>query len=62
MDHKGLQVEVTVEDPKMFKQPWTGLVTYRPQSNWPEMVVLPDGLLEIGGPLRQNPVALKADF
>jgi hypothetical protein len=57
----GLQVEITVEDPKMFTQPWTGLVTYRPETNWPEMVCA-DSLLEIGGPPRQNPVAVKADF
>jgi hypothetical protein len=61
MSRKGLQLEVTVEDPKMFKQSYTGLVTYRPQSSWPEMVCA-DSLLEIGGPPRQNPVALKADF
>lgn len=61
MSRKGLQVEITVEDTKMFTQPWTGLATYRPQSNWPEMVCA-DSLLEIGGPPRQNPVALKPDF
>jgi hypothetical protein len=66
--HKGLQVEVRVEDPKMFTQPWTGLVTYRPESNWPEMICADPPslsnttLLEISGPLRQNPVALKPDF
>src|SRR5205085_2764950 len=27
LSHKGLQVAVTVEDPKMFTQPWTGLVS-----------------------------------
>jgi hypothetical protein len=57
----GLQVEVTVEDPKMFTQPWKGVVTYRPETNWPEMVCA-DSLLEIGGPPRQNPVAEKRDF
>ena len=68
MSRKGLQVTVTVEDPKMFRKPYTGLVTYRPESNWPEMICADPPslsnttLLEIGGPLRQNPVALKADF
>jgi hypothetical protein len=68
MNHKGLQLEVTVEDAKMFTKPWTGFVTYRPASNWPEMVCADPpslsntNLLEIGGPPRQNPVALKADF
>jgi hypothetical protein len=66
--HKGLQVQVTVDDPKMFKQPWTGLVTYRPESNWPEMIcddppsLTNTTLLEIGGPARQGPIAAKADF
>jgi hypothetical protein len=36
---KGLQVEVTVEDPVVFTTPWTGLVTYRrAQGEWAEAV------------------------
>ena len=36
---KGLQVEVTVEDPAMFKGPWTGIVTYRrAQGEWAEAI------------------------
>src|SRR5258707_14363624 len=31
---KGLQVEVTVEDPGTFTMPWSGLVTYQRQSGW----------------------------
>ena len=66
--HKGLQVEVTIQDPKMFTKPWAGYVTYRPESNWPEMIcddppsLTNTAILEIGGPPRQGPVALKADF
>jgi hypothetical protein len=37
MSRKGLQVEVTVDDPKTFTMPWKGLATYRPESSWPEM-------------------------
>ena len=59
--HKGLQVEVTVDDPKMFTRPWTGLVTYRPETGWPEMVCA-ESLLELSGPPRQVPVANKPDF
>ena len=33
---RGLQVEVTVEDPAMFHKPWTGVVTYRPGLPWLE--------------------------
>ena len=32
MSKKGLQVEVTVDDPKTFTMPWTGLLTYRQNS------------------------------
>jgi hypothetical protein len=36
---KGLQVEVTVEDPVMFTNPWTGTVTYRhAQGGWAEAI------------------------
>ena len=59
--NKGLQVEVTVDDPKIFTQPWTGLVTYRPQLNWPEMVCA-ENLRESNGPDRDVPVAATPDF
>ena len=36
--HKGLQVEVTVDDPKTFTTPWKGFATYRPETAWPEMI------------------------
>jgi hypothetical protein len=58
---KGLQVEVTVDDPKMFTRPWKGFVTYRPQSRWPEMVCA-ESLRESTGPERQVPVAERPDF
>ena len=58
---KGLQVEVTVDDPKTFTQPWTGLVTYRPQIGWPEMVCA-ENLRESHGPDREVPVAGTPDF
>ena len=36
---KGLQIEITVEDPNVFTVPWSGLVTYRPvNGEWPETV------------------------
>ena len=36
---KGLQVEITVEDPVMFTTRWSGLVTYRHVlGEWPEVV------------------------
>ena len=36
---KGLQIEITVEDPVIFTTPWSGLVTYRHVlGDWPEAV------------------------
>ena len=58
---KGLQVEVTVDDPKTFTMPWTGLLTYRPQTRWPEMVCA-ENLRESTGPDREVPVAETPDF
>jgi len=60
-EHKGLQVEVTVEDPEIFTKPWKGLVTYRPESRWPEMVCA-ENIREATGPERKLPVAEKPDF
>jgi hypothetical protein len=58
---QGLQVEVTVDDPGIFRAPWKGLVTYQPMSNWPEMVCA-ESLTELTGPPRDVPTAEKADF
>ena len=36
---KGLQVEVSIDDPQMFTSKWSGLVTFRPTiGEWPEAV------------------------
>ena len=65
---KGLQVSMTVDDPKMFTQPWNALVTYRPFTNWPEMVcadppsLTNTTLLDVGAGPRDVPVANKPDF
>ena len=56
-----LQVEVTVDDPGSFTKPWSGLVTYRRESEWPEMVCA-ESLRESSGPERVVPVAEKPDF
>jgi hypothetical protein len=58
---KGLQVEVTVDDPGSFTTPWSGLVTYQRESIWPEMVCA-ENLRESSGPERKVPVADKPDF
>jgi hypothetical protein len=58
---KGLQVEVMVEDPKIFTRPWNGLVTYRPQLGWMEMVCA-ENIRESTGPERDVPVDDTPDF
>jgi hypothetical protein len=58
---KGLEVEVTVDDPKIFTRPWTGILTYRPQTGWPEMVCS-ENLRESSGPDRDAPVDNTPDF
>ncbi len=60
-NEKGLQVEVTVEDPVMFTQSWKGLVTYQRGHGWPEMVCA-ENLRESSAPDKGVPVALKPDF
>jgi hypothetical protein len=61
LEKKGLEVEITVDDPKMFTRPWKGLATYRPMSNWPEMSCS-ESTHEITGPDRQVPMADKSEF
>ena len=58
---KGLQVEITVEDPAMFTTPWSALVTYRPATGrWPEAACAER--LSIIGMVSQMPIADKPDF
>lgn len=61
LSKKGLQVEVTVEDPKMFTTPWKGFVTYRPADNWPEMTCA-ESATTSAGVESHLPTATKPDF
>jgi hypothetical protein len=61
LSKKGLQVEVTVEDRKMFTAPWKGLLTYRPATGWPEMTCA-ESLTQSAGVESKLPVANKPDF
>lgn len=59
---KGLQVEVTVEDPVMFTTPWRGLVTYRrAQGEWAEAICAENPNAYYGSDAA-IPVAETADF
>ena len=59
---KGLQVEVTVEDPIMFTAPWTGIVTYRrAQGEWAEAICAENPNAYYGSDAA-IPVAQKPDF
>jgi len=60
---KGLQLEITVEDPGVFTQPWSGTVTYRrPQGEWAEMVCAENTHEYYAGKETSIPVAAKPDF
>jgi hypothetical protein len=59
---KGLQIEITVEDPNVFTMPWSALVTYRrTASGWVEEVCA-ENLRESVGPERKVPTAVVPDF
>jgi hypothetical protein len=59
---KGLQIEITVEDPNVFTMPWSALVTFRrATSGWLEEVCA-ENLRESVGPERKVPRADVPDF
>jgi hypothetical protein len=61
-NRKGLQVQVTIEDPKVFTTPWSANVTYRrTKDNWQEQVCA-ENPVEISGKRTEIPEAAKADF
>ncbi len=59
---KGLQVQVTVEDPKVFTTPWSANITYRrTKDNWQEQVCA-ENPVEVSGKFTEIPEADKVDF
>jgi hypothetical protein len=60
---KGLQVQVTVEDPKIFTTPWSANVTYRRgRGAWQEQVCAENPVDYQSGKRAAVPQAEKADF
>jgi hypothetical protein len=60
---KGLQVEITVEDPSMLTKSWSGLVTYRHVlGEWPEAVCAENQREYYANKDTQVPQADKPDF
>ena len=60
---KGLQVEFTVEDPNVFKMPWSGAATYRKSDGtWIENVCAENLHEYYGNKDTQAPQASKLDF
>jgi hypothetical protein len=60
---KGLQVEFTVEDPKMFTTPWSSSVTYRrSNSEWLEIACAENTEEFYPGATTTVPQATKPDF
>jgi hypothetical protein len=59
---KGLQVQLTVEDSKVFTTPWSANITYRRgRGPWQELVCA-ENPIEVTGKLTEIPIADKADF
>jgi hypothetical protein len=60
---KGLQLEVTMEDPKVFTAPWTARVTYRRLvSQWQESVCADNPVEHYAGEWIGLPTAERPDF
>ena len=60
---KGLQLEVTMDDPKVFNAPFTARVTYRPLiSQWQETVCADNPVDHYPGEWIGLPRAERADF
>jgi hypothetical protein len=61
--HKGLQLEVTVEDPAVFTAPWSAFVTYRHKTNpWEELVCAENPANYYQGMSSDFPRSDKPDF
>ena len=59
---KGLQGDITVDDPGVFTKTWTGVVTYLTgKSEWPE-VICGENLTEPAGLEKNPPIAKWPDF
>ena len=63
LNQKGLRLEITMEDPKVFKQPLTAVVTYRPMYiGWREAVCADNPVEHYKGEWVGLPTALHPDF
>lgn len=63
MGRKGLQLEVTIEDPSVFTTPWSAYVTYRPLTNtWMEQVCAENPVEHYADEWIGLPKADKPDF
>ncbi len=62
-NRKGLQVELTVEDPNVFTTPWQALATYRQRArNWSEQVCADNPVEHYAGEWAARPKADRPDF
>jgi hypothetical protein len=59
---KGLQIDFTVEDHKMFKTPWSATVTWRRAGGWVENVCAENTHEYYNGGATDIPQARKPDF
>ena len=59
----GLQLTFTIEDPKMFTAPWSGVVTYRRlKGAWMEQVCAENPNEYYAGRKTAIPAAARSDF
>ena len=62
-DAPGLQLQFTIEDPKMLNAPWSGVVTYRRLTGpWQEQVCAENSNEYYAGRRTPIPAAARADF
>ena len=60
---KGLQLQLTVEDPKIFTTPWSANVTYRRiKGPWTEQICAENVFEYYSGKYTAIPTATKPDF
>lgn len=63
MNLKGLQIQLTIEDPNMFTAPWSANVTYRrARAQWLEQICAEDSFDYNKGMPAEIPKAAKPDF
>jgi hypothetical protein len=60
---KGLQIQVTIDDPNIYTAPWSGNITYRRTDDpWDERICAENASLGVHQGIEHPPTAAKQDF